>query len=62
MTLGIYENCGRCGRKLKTDKSRQIGYGPTCKRMVDEAEARLQMTLADMGIDQEEMIQEAINS
>lgn len=22
--------CGRCGRPLKTKKSREVGYGPIC--------------------------------
>lgn len=25
-----YEKCLRCGRKLKNEEARQIGYGKTC--------------------------------
>lgn len=46
--LGIHENCGRCGRKLKTDKSRLIGYGPTCKKIVEIEEAKLQITIDEL--------------
>lgn len=39
------ENCGRCGRELKTEKSKLVGYGPVCKRKVDaEAERSEQLT------------------
>lgn len=31
--------CKRCGRKLKTQKSIEDGYGPVCKRKHEEAEA-----------------------
>jgi hypothetical protein len=26
----LYDRCLRCGRSLKGDKSRSLGYGPTC--------------------------------
>lgn len=29
-----HESCGRCGRKLKTEKSKEIGYGPVCYKKV----------------------------
>lgn len=29
-----HESCGRCGRKLKTEKSKEIGYGPVCHKKV----------------------------
>lgn len=29
-----HETCGRCGRKLKTEKSKEIGYGPVCHKKV----------------------------
>ena len=32
-------SCKRCGRPLKTVKSIERGYGPTCKRKHEEAEA-----------------------
>lgn len=25
-----YKYCKRCGKKLKSEESRRIGYGPTC--------------------------------
>ena len=25
-----YTHCLRCGRKLRTEKTKQLGYGPTC--------------------------------
>lgn len=28
--LKEYTHCRRCGRKLKTDEARQIGFGPIC--------------------------------
>lgn len=46
--LGIFEHCGRCGRKLKTDKSRLIGYGPTCKKIVEQEEVKLQVTIDEV--------------
>lgn len=31
------EHCKRCGRKLKSNESKLLGYGPTCyKRMLKE--------------------------
>lgn len=29
-----YKTCLRCGRRLKTDKARQLGYGDTCYRKI----------------------------
>lgn len=40
--------CKRCNRKLKTPKSIEAGYGPTCKRKQEEADAeflRIQITM-----------------
>lgn len=31
--------CKRCGKKLKTRKSIEVGFGPICKIKHDEAEA-----------------------
>ncbi len=31
--------CKRCNRKLKTQKSIEVGFGPVCKLKHDEAEA-----------------------
>lgn len=34
-----YSQCGRCGRKLKTNKSIEQGYGPVCyKKYLKEQE------------------------
>ncbi|MEK4132022.1 DUF6011 domain-containing protein [Solibacillus sp. FSL W8-0474] len=27
--------CGRCNRKLKSEKSRETGFGPVCKKKHD---------------------------
>ena len=27
------EKCKRCGRPLKSEKSRKIGYGPSCAKL-----------------------------
>ncbi len=43
--------CGRCGRKLKTQKSIDDGYGPVCKRKQAEADAefeKIQITLDEV--------------
>lgn len=43
--------CGRCGRKLKTQKSIDDGYGPVCKRKQAEVDAefeRIQITLDEV--------------
>ena len=29
-----YTHCLRCGRKLKNEKAKQIGYGVVCERKV----------------------------
>ena len=26
----VYPVCKRCGRKLKTDEARELGFGPVC--------------------------------
>lgn len=28
----LYQYCLRCGRKLKTDETRRMGYGKTCAK------------------------------
>ena len=33
------ETCGRCGRKLKTAKSIEDGFGPVCKKKHEAEEA-----------------------
>ncbi|BAQ11329.1 hypothetical protein OXB_2858 [Bacillus sp. OxB-1] len=51
--------CKRCNRKLKTQKSIDVGFGPVCKKKHDEAEAeflKLQVT-----IDEEMAYQERIS-
>jgi hypothetical protein len=35
--INEHEQCGRCGRKLKTEASRQAGFGPVCKRKWEAA-------------------------
>lgn len=36
-----YNRCLRCGRKLKTDEARQIGYGTICmKKMQSEKKVK----------------------
>ncbi len=43
--------CNRCGRKLKTQKSIDDGYGPVCKRKQAEADAefeKIQITLEEV--------------
>lgn len=42
--------CKRCGRQLKSDSSVAKGYGPTCKKKYDAAEAeflKIQITIFD---------------
>ncbi|WP_165843823.1 DUF6011 domain-containing protein [Planococcus halotolerans] len=44
------ETCKRCNRQLKTVKSIDVGYGPTCKKKQDEADAeflRIQITMEE---------------
>ena len=38
----IVARCIRCGRKLKSEESKRIGYGPTCnkKRLNDSGKYR----------------------
>lgn len=31
--------CAKCGRNLRTERSRELGYGPVCYRMVYGAPA-----------------------
>jgi uncharacterized Zn finger protein (UPF0148 family) len=42
----IAETCRRCGRPLKTDSSRGLGYGPVCLQKVEadqeEAQTRIE--------------------
>ncbi|MFJ7933682.1 DUF6011 domain-containing protein [Sporosarcina sp. NPDC096371] len=49
--------CGRCGRKLKTQKSIDDEYGPVCKVKQAEADAefeRIQITI-DQVVEQERL-------
>jgi hypothetical protein len=34
-----HQACLRCGRALRSEKSRSLGYGPTCARKIRHAEA-----------------------
>lgn len=36
-TTHQHTNCLRCGRTLRTTKSRSLGYGPTCARHIRRA-------------------------
>lgn len=38
--------CGRCNRRLKSAKSREIGFGPTCHRKVLAAQVPAQQAEA----------------
>lgn len=45
------ETCGRCGRKLKTKKSIEDGYGPVCKKKKEAADAefeKIQVTIDEV--------------
>lgn len=46
--MNEHEKCGRCGRKLKTEKSRTNGFGPVCKRKWNEEKAADQTTFEQM--------------
>jgi len=49
--LNLEANCNRCGRKLKTQKSIDEGYGPVCKKKQAEADAefeKIQLTLDEV--------------
>jgi hypothetical protein len=34
--MNEHEICGRCGRKLKTEKSRAEGFGPKCLKKIEQ--------------------------
>jgi len=51
------ESCGRCGRKLKTKKSIEVGYGPICYQKQLQAEADAEFEKNQLTID--EAIREA---
>lgn len=40
-----YEYCLRCGRKLKSPKARQIGYGDVCLKKLKTQHRRTLFTL-----------------
>lgn len=42
------EYCGRCGRKLKSERSRETGFGPVCKRKHDADLAAQQVTIDEV--------------
>ena len=50
--------CKRCGRKLKTPKSIEVGFGPVCKKKHDEAEA--EFLKRQVTIDEEIAYQERV--
>jgi hypothetical protein len=43
----IAESCKRCGRPLKTDTSRELGYGPVCMQKVEAEIEQAQTGLED---------------
>ena len=50
--------CNRCGRKLKTQKSIDDGYGPVCKRKQAAADAefeKIQITLEEVAVSEVEI-------
>lgn len=42
-----FEQCKRCGRKLKTVKSMADGFGPVCKKKFEAGKASKQLTLEE---------------
>lgn len=57
---GRVMTCGRCGRKLKTAKSIEAGFGPVCKKKHEEAEA--EFLKRQITIDEEIEYQTAVKS
>ena len=51
--------CGRCNRKLKSAKSIELGFGPTChkKHLQDLADAEFEKNQITM----DEVIQDAVH-
>lgn len=50
---GKIETCRRCGRKLKTEKSIELGFGRVCYQKYLEAQAQIgfmdnQMSMEDV--------------
>lgn len=45
--MSEFSSCGRCGRKLKTAKSMQDGFGPVCKRKHEAEQAANQLTFEE---------------
>jgi hypothetical protein len=43
----IAENCRRCGRPLKTDSSRENGYGPVCMQKVEADQEQAQTDIEE---------------
>jgi Family of unknown function (DUF6011) len=54
----IFETCGRCGRPLKTEKSRELGYGPVCIRKIEAERERQQTTIDDYLTDDQKSLLE----
>ena len=48
MANWLHESCGRCGRKLKTRKSMEQGFGPVCYRKHLADIELAQMTIEDV--------------
>lgn len=52
--------CKRCNRKLRTQKSIEVGFGPVCKKKHDEAEA--EFLKKQVTIDEEMAYQEKLRA
>lgn len=36
----VHEECGKCGRKLRSAKARKVGFGRVCERKIAEQRAK----------------------
>ena len=45
-------NCKRCGRVLKTEKSREIGFGPVCHKKHQQVVADAEFEKNQVTIDE----------
>lgn len=55
-----YEFCKRCGRRLKSDESKKIGYGPSCFLRIKNVPKSFNFVLG--GIDSEGNYRELSNN
>lgn len=42
MMEDLHEECGRCGRKLKNPKAKELGFGRVCYKKMLEARAEME--------------------